>query len=377
MAGPTDAPKELTSWKEVAAHLGVSIRTAQLWERDRGLPIRRLPGGRGQVRAVHVELDAWKNSALIQDPGTSEDDRQEEGPGSASRSWFTVALIVVVLACIAAMVVWAWPRHSIAEVNLQPDGLAAFDADGSLLWRYVTGTLAQNSYLDRETRKWVGDLDGDGKQEVLFVPQLIGVGKPATSLICLNESGKLKWRFDPSGRDDRAFVVRQFSVIGNRVLVTSHHKMFSPAVVNMVDAEGKTLWDYRHRGHLNALTVSRTGKAYLGGVDQNEGKATVVELNAKDGTESGVVLFPRSCLYRNEEYNAVDSLSWMDGKLIVDVQEGLSELRNVSLQFFLNERLEFERLSLSDSFMALHRKMANHPFSTTEEAELSRVIRKK
>ena len=48
----------LTSWKEIAAFLGVSVRTAQYWERL-GLPVGRLPGARGRVVAVADDLRAW------------------------------------------------------------------------------------------------------------------------------------------------------------------------------------------------------------------------------------------------------------------------------------------------------------------------------
>lgn len=54
--------RELTSWKEIAAHLGVSVRTAQKWERERNLPIRRMPGGRGRVASTVDALDRWKNA---------------------------------------------------------------------------------------------------------------------------------------------------------------------------------------------------------------------------------------------------------------------------------------------------------------------------
>ncbi len=57
-----DAPRELTSWKQIAAHLGVNVRTAQKWERERGLPVRRLPGGRGRVVVETAILDRWKSA---------------------------------------------------------------------------------------------------------------------------------------------------------------------------------------------------------------------------------------------------------------------------------------------------------------------------
>ena len=53
---------ELHSWKEIAAYLDVSVRTAQMWEAQRGLPVRRMPGPRGRVLSTTEELDLWKLS---------------------------------------------------------------------------------------------------------------------------------------------------------------------------------------------------------------------------------------------------------------------------------------------------------------------------
>ena len=54
---------ELSSWKEISLYLGISLRTAQVWEIERGLPVRRLPGGRGRVSARIAELENWKGLA--------------------------------------------------------------------------------------------------------------------------------------------------------------------------------------------------------------------------------------------------------------------------------------------------------------------------
>src|ERR1700759_1052494 len=50
----------LNGWKEIATYVGRDIRTVERWEKQRGLPIRRVPGeGRATVSAVVSELDAW------------------------------------------------------------------------------------------------------------------------------------------------------------------------------------------------------------------------------------------------------------------------------------------------------------------------------
>ena len=49
----------LDSWKEIASYLRRGLRTAQRWERDAGLPVRRVAGNRGAVYAFRAELDTW------------------------------------------------------------------------------------------------------------------------------------------------------------------------------------------------------------------------------------------------------------------------------------------------------------------------------
>ena len=53
----------LTTWKEIATHLGKGVRTVQRWEHEMGLPVRRPPSRRkGIVLAYSEELEAWAHS---------------------------------------------------------------------------------------------------------------------------------------------------------------------------------------------------------------------------------------------------------------------------------------------------------------------------
>src|SRR5580698_6844991 len=58
--------KTLVSWKEIAVYLNRAERTVKRWERERGLPVHRVPGGeRGGVFAYPDELADWlKGKAL-------------------------------------------------------------------------------------------------------------------------------------------------------------------------------------------------------------------------------------------------------------------------------------------------------------------------
>lgn len=50
----------LNSWKEIAAYIGRGVRTAQRWERDLAMPVRRPRGkDRSAVIAVPTEIDEW------------------------------------------------------------------------------------------------------------------------------------------------------------------------------------------------------------------------------------------------------------------------------------------------------------------------------
>ena len=60
--------RQLSSWKEISDYPGISVRTAQSWERDRGLPIQRMPGP--IVTASVHELESWKRCGPAAIPET-------------------------------------------------------------------------------------------------------------------------------------------------------------------------------------------------------------------------------------------------------------------------------------------------------------------
>jgi hypothetical protein len=50
----------LSSWKEIAKHLGKGVRTVQRWERELDMPIYRpLPERKQIIFAYSDELDRW------------------------------------------------------------------------------------------------------------------------------------------------------------------------------------------------------------------------------------------------------------------------------------------------------------------------------
>lgn len=84
----SDSSSELQGWKEIASYLGRSMRAAQRWETQYGLPVRRIGG---TVFADRAELDAWKRSppgqSAARAPGaTDEDDAAHVEPATTPRT---------------------------------------------------------------------------------------------------------------------------------------------------------------------------------------------------------------------------------------------------------------------------------------------------
>ncbi len=58
--------RRLDSWKEIAAFFDRDERTVKRWEKERSLPVHRLPGGsRGRVFAFADELSLWMHSSEL------------------------------------------------------------------------------------------------------------------------------------------------------------------------------------------------------------------------------------------------------------------------------------------------------------------------
>ena len=107
----TPSPDQLDGWKDIAAYLGKSVRAAQRWERDMGLPVHRLktPGGQ-VVFARPSEIDAWKTRVEV-----SRDDRDGVPEGQAGDrrrgervGWALVVAAAVLFVLAAVMLAVAW-----------------------------------------------------------------------------------------------------------------------------------------------------------------------------------------------------------------------------------------------------------------------------
>jgi Tol biopolymer transport system component len=117
-----DGPGNLLhSWKEIATYLGRSVRAAQRWEKDEGLPVRRhAHAQRDSVWARRSDLDEWRARRAGRDSPPAEvpernEAAREEGRRGSKRPWARRVLLPAGVVAAAGVVVmaaslgsWAW-----------------------------------------------------------------------------------------------------------------------------------------------------------------------------------------------------------------------------------------------------------------------------
>jgi len=237
----------LNSWKDIAAYLGRDVRTAIRWEKDKGLPVHRVPGGlRQAVFAYTTELDAWlkgdseaapqrlnpesmdhpndttevvpfprhgKPRSLVASSSTdSEDGLSVSGLVSGSgRSKATKYALAGLGAAGVLVLAWVGLHHRLASasfpvrVGFTLNAVQAFDGANQLLWTYTfPGPLQPSALSDAQPLddfSFIGDFRGKGDREVLVIAPLRGdvnLGiEPRTEVDLFSSRGALLWSYIP------------------------------------------------------------------------------------------------------------------------------------------------------------------------------------
>jgi hypothetical protein len=390
---------ELSSWKEIAAYLGVGVRTAQIWEQERGLPVSRLPGGRGRVRATVAELAAWKDSGRAAS-APAEALVSTEAPGifpSVRRGWLRPAGVsaAVLVAVLVAIALYFQPGLPVS-FRLERDALIILDARGRVCWRKVFPyTLIEAQSPEMASRfLWIGDLDGDGRNEILFAPHpLESTKRESTPLICYSDRGVERWRYANQRRVhtseeqfDPVYSVARYLVASlgkgqpNAIVVSSTHTIYYPCQVVLLTAQGQVLREYWHSGHLNyvqSADLDGDGKTefYLAGINNARHAATVVILDRDhfsgagqepqapqyqflgfaDGVDRARIILPRSCLNTSSNpYNPVATFSVGPDEIVVQTAELIGP--GAGIFHHLSLDLQHYRAVLSDSYKIEHQR---------------------
>jgi hypothetical protein len=382
--------REFASWKEIADYLGVNVRTAQKWETERGLPIRRLPGaGRGRVLVSAAELERWKQSGPPATPAA----RLPE-PARLGKYWKWAAALALLVLVAAAL--WATLRAKPVPVSahVQGNALIVFDARGRELWRKILPVEAYEPSvsLDRQ-QVWLGDIDGDGQMEVLYA--YVPKAEVETPLFCFSHTGAEKWRFVPARkvatrlesfpppyRPTAFAVIQPEPNAPKQIVVTSHHNLYYPDQVAVLDSSGRLLREYWHSGWIEALAAADLDgdgvpELYLGGISNSHRQAVLVVLDPRrlggashednldyqltgfgPPVETARVLFPRSCANRlSQPQNLVRQFFLSERELSVAVEEEYVPQPGPVVFWHFDAALHFSRVVLSDHFKSRHREL--------------------
>jgi Tol biopolymer transport system component len=105
--------RRLTSWKEIAAHLGCDARTAQRWEKTEGLPVHRhVHSKSSSIYAYADELDAWRQSRSPEAPASAPPTVAADGKKDR------LVLVLAGAAIVAALAVWVAGRPERVQESL-------------------------------------------------------------------------------------------------------------------------------------------------------------------------------------------------------------------------------------------------------------------
>jgi len=133
----------LDSWKEIASFLHRDARTVRRWERERHLPVHRVPGGeRSGVFAYVAELERWLHasapaSSPAEAPNLVEGGSEEESPACDPSTPSALSAFHSLNSADAGLAAHATPMPDRAPIS---GGMAGVSAS-SRRWHYQTLSL--------------------------------------------------------------------------------------------------------------------------------------------------------------------------------------------------------------------------------------------
>lgn len=405
---PAEPGRVLSSWKEVAAHLGVSTRTAQVWEAERGLPVHRAPGGpRGRIFASTAELDAWWQASPLVAPLERK-----------SRFGWIAAAVCACAGIVAGAVYWRSPVGSPSVLDVKGSSLVVFDERGRELWQHrFDGPFWEHADYPRVRgggqRFRFADLDGDGHVELLFIRLPRDPVSDGATLFCFSDTGKVRWEykvnrtvrsqkesFPPPYISKAVAVARVGKGRPPVVVVSSVHSVWYPNQVAVLSGDGSLLSEYWHSGQLDLLEASDLNgdgvdEIYAGGTNNDYNQATLVVLDPNQlagasreserpdyqllgfpaPRERARLLLARSCLVVSTAVrNVVQALNVQAGSILVTT----GEFEAGGILYRLDRNMKVMEVGATDGFAATHRSvrergLIDHEFSAGEIQSLRRI----
>jgi hypothetical protein len=290
----THAPRRrLDSWKEIADYLGRNVRTVSRWERERGLPVHGVPGGKGRsVFAFTDELDEWlSRGGATSQPETAAHIDVPAPPVPLGellpskrwrRSYGVAAAVLALITLIGWTVVLRKPRT--AELFIDGAELVAVAADGREAWRFAPARIAPSTPPVSEWSVVEDLLAGDGP-EVVTAPPVLPHDEPLLYLV--SNDGQELWRRGfgetftfadtPFGPPWQSVTVSTFPARAERRIGwVLHHMTWDPAVIAAFGVDGTPKGRFVHPGWISALEPTRDGRWLVAAGLSNAHKALAV-----------------------------------------------------------------------------------------------------
>lgn len=343
-SSPDGNHDRLNGWKDIAACLGKSVRTAQRWEQELRLPVHRIHTAGGEiVYASRRELDEWLQRVGESRPETpppetvliaSNGRAAEQGgaraaptatPGAAPRRLRLLVplLLIVIIGALALVLVvnrrgerppipGTAPASAVggagqpASWKVHGDTLTVFDANGQTLWRYrFESPLREELYgpkgdLQGTPTVILEDLDDDGRIELL-IRTFPASHTPPYQLLCFEADGRLRFTYDPPAsvrfgdtNYGAPFSIVQFIVAKDEdrratIWAVAQHYQEFPTLVLKIGPHGERRAEYWMNGHslvLKEATFNGQRVILLGGTSNETwgGSLTVLDYDRPGGS---------------------------------------------------------------------------------------------
>lgn len=278
--------RRLASWKEIAGYVGRDARTVARWEKERGFPVRRLPGGpRSSVFAYTDEIDVWMRGAEAAAATRVHTSRR-------IAYWFGAAVIAGSVALLTARYGWA-TRSVITDLRVEASQLVALSGDVRV-WSHDFGVPVHFAPIPQQYE--IDDLDGDRVPETLAAMHMRSSGLDVARLVCLDAAGEPRWQQTLeqsvvyggetySGPWGSGPVIVQHATGGTRVVWATHHYTWWPAVIAMMDERGHVRARFMHPGWITAMRSLPSDRVLIAGVN-NEFNSDIVAV-LDDGSWPG------------------------------------------------------------------------------------------
>jgi hypothetical protein len=315
---PDPGRRRLNSWKEVSAYLERDVRTVARWEKVRGLPVRRLPGGGRSVFAYTDEIDAWLAGGGADEPSGDLTADADSGRLSSTAApdpeparipaWRQLrmrwAVVLVLFAVLAGLIAAAAPRlwrrpAAISSVDVRGADLVAFGPAGTEVWRHPFPERV--TILKTTPGIAVVDLDDDGSMEVIAALQKstpVPRDIDDEALYAFDRDGRLSWerrvtdvviyragRYAPPWSSGPVTTLRLNGQ--SRILWSVHHHTWWPAIVAMFDPAGREVSRFRHAGWITSMATTTGGIAILTGFSNHDDADVVAVLDAESWPGAG------------------------------------------------------------------------------------------